>query len=226
MSTTTAAPVVADSALGRHLLTIRGFQFIFGAQGDPYALLLRAESQTPDVLGAQVHARGPLFKSAAGAWVTGQHALAREILDDPRFGPRHAGGDDAQHHMYQDIWDNPKLCHIVPMEDAGLNLPRADYERLTRVCEPVLGTDAVGKHRPDVERIAGGLLAGLPGEFDLMTDFAAPAATRLVAEVLNVPANRRERFAELAGGVGLALDAGLCPPQYKTARALMASLAE
>jgi P450-derived glycosyltransferase activator len=228
MSTTTDTTRTAtNSDLGRHLLTVRGFQFIFGAQGDPYALLLRAGSDDPEALGTQVRERGTLYKSEAGAWVTGHYALARDILADPRLELRHEGEDESlQQHMFQDIWNNPKICHIVPLDNAFLNLKRADYERLGKLFDPLLGADAVRARRPAVERIVERIAGGLPGEFDLMADFARPAATALVAEILAVPADKRNRFAELASGVGIALDSGLCPPQYKTARALMTSLAE
>ncbi|ASR34875.1 hypothetical protein BAY61_07650 [Prauserella marina] len=227
-STTSAtARTATNSDLGRHLLTVRGFQFIFGAQGDPYALLLRAGSDDPAALDARVRERGALYKSETGAWVTGHYPHARDILADPRLELRHEGEDESpQQHMFQDIWDNPKLCHIVPLDDAFLNLKRADYERIGTLFDPLLGAEAVRAHHPAVQRIVERTAGSLPGEFDMMADFARPVATTLVAEILNIPADERDRFAELASSVGIALDSGLCPPQYKVARALMTSLAE
>ncbi|MEX5712127.1 P450-derived glycosyltransferase activator [Parafrankia sp. FMc6] len=224
MSTTTDAPrTVTNSELGRHLLTMRGFHFVFGAQGDPYALLLRAGADDPAELGSRVRDRGTLYRSEAGAWVTGHHALAREILRDRRLSPRHEGDESAQRHMFQDIWDNPKLCHIVPLDDAFLNLPSTDYERFGDLCKPVLG--ATTRHRAAVEGIAEQVVSGLPAEFDLVTDFARPVAVAATAGLLGLPEDTRRRFADVVGGLGVALDAGLCPPQYKTARKLLTSVA-
>lgn len=213
------ANTVSNSDLGRHLLTVRGFQFVFGAQGDPYAMLLRAGTDDPAVLGAQVRDRGPLYRSEAGAWVTGHHALAGEILRDPRLSLRHNGDESAQQHMFQDIWDNPKICHIVPLDDAFLNLPRADYERLGTLFQPVLGDLAA-------EETVDRAISGLPDEFDLVADFARPVAVAVAADLLGLAEVTRDRFAGVVAGLGVALDAGLCPPQYKTVRALLTGVAE
>lgn len=225
MSTTADAPkTMTNSDLGRHLLTVRGFQYIFGAQGDPYALLLRAGSEDPATLGALVRDRGALYKSEAGAWVTGHHALARIVLDDPRLSLRHEGDESAQQHMFQDIWDNPKICHVVPLDTAFLNLTRADYQRVGDLFAPVLRSRA--RHREVVESIAERVVSGLTGDFDLMTDFARPVAVAVVAELLDLPPAARHRFAETVAASGVALDAGLCPPTYQMTRTLLAAVAE
>ncbi|MEV4754149.1 P450-derived glycosyltransferase activator [Micromonospora sp. NPDC049559] len=214
-----------DSELGRHLLTIRGFHFIFGAQGDPYALILRSESDDPVALGSQVRDSGELYRSEAGAWVTASHGLGAEILADPRLELRHAGVDgDQQQHVFQDVWSEPKLCHVLPLDAACLNLERFEYERLTRLSVPVLGDRAIGGLRSRAERAFARALDGVDGEFDLWSDVVRKAVVDTVAELLALPAERREEFARLTSGLGIALDAGLCPPQLPTARAMAASV--
>ncbi|MFD0395276.1 hypothetical protein ACFQ3Z_36345 [Streptomyces nogalater] len=42
---------LTDSELGRALLSLRGYQWLRGIHHDPYALLLRAESDDPAQLG-------------------------------------------------------------------------------------------------------------------------------------------------------------------------------
>jgi glycosyltransferase auxiliary protein len=220
MSTT-----ATDSELGRHLLTLRGFHFIFGAQGDPYALILRAEGDDPRELGEQVRSRGALYQSEAGAWVTASHDLAAQVLADPRFALRHVDVDGAQQqHVFQDVWSDPKMCHVLPLDAACLNLERDDYERLRGVGEPVLGAAALDAARAEVERVFRQTLDQADGDFDLWADFAHKAAVEVVARLVGVPEDKHERFVAACSGVGTALDAGLCPPQLPTARALMASV--
>ncbi|MFI7306663.1 P450-derived glycosyltransferase activator [Micromonospora aurantiaca] len=222
------APTAQVSAgdLGRHLLTIRGFQFIYGTRGDPYALLLRAEAQDPASVDARLREQGALHRSEAGALVTGQHETARRILADARLQPRHRGGPAAQEHLFQDVWDNPKLCHVLPLDDAFLNAGRADYDRWGRLFAPVLGAPGVEEHRKAAADLVAGRRAGLPAEFDLVDDVVRPAVTDLVADLLAVPAQQRERFAALVRDAGVALDAGLCPPRYPDARAVLAAVRE
>jgi len=105
-----------------------------------------------------------------------------------------------------------------------MNLGRADYERLTGLAEPFLGKGKVDRYRPEVERIAGEALDGRHGEFDLMADFARKAAVRTVGSLVGLPVHQQADFAALCSGLGVALDAGLCPPQLNTARLLVASV--
>ncbi|MEU5884573.1 P450-derived glycosyltransferase activator [Spirillospora sp. NPDC047279] len=217
--------MATDSELGRHLLTLRGFHFIMGAQGDPFALFLRAESDDPHDLGRQIRDRGSLYQSEIGAWVTASHAMAARLLRDPRLGVRHKAGGEQQH-VFQDPWDDPKLCHVVPLDDASLSLPQEDYARLRGLAEPYLGADAVERHRPDVARVFRERAGDLGGEFDLVADYARAAAVAVVAELTGLPAAERDRFARLCAGLDVALDAGLCPPQLKTARRLLESVGQ
>ncbi|MGH3982313.1 MAG: hypothetical protein ACRDST_06410, partial [Pseudonocardiaceae bacterium] len=92
-----------DSELGRHLLTVRGFQFVMGALGDPYALLLRGETVDPEPMGRQVRERGPLYRSNMATWVTADAARAAQLLQDPRLGTRHPDSAGAQDHVFQQV---------------------------------------------------------------------------------------------------------------------------
>ncbi|MFC9975269.1 P450-derived glycosyltransferase activator [Spirillospora sp. NPDC127200] len=220
-------PAIATSSeLGRHLLTLRGFHFIYGAQGDPYALLLRAESDDRHALGREVRARGALSRSEANAWVTAGHGLGGQILGDSRLHLRHAELEEPQQHIHQDVWGDTKLCHIVPLDNAFMNLERADYARLAELGGPVLGAGAAGSHRAAAREVFAAALDRLGGGFDLVSDLARPAVVAALADALALPDTERERFAELCARVSPALDAALCPPQLNTTRALMAAVDE
>ncbi|GGS93837.1 cytochrome P450 family protein [Streptomyces violaceus] len=211
-----------NSELGRHLLTIRGVQFIFGAQGDPFAMILRAGDDDPLDHGARAREQG-LHESSVGAWVTAHRELGARILGDPRFSPRHAE-EGPQSHPGVDVWDNPLLCHVVPLDDARLNLDPAAYAELAEVSAPLLSAEALAARAPQIEAAYRETLTATGERFDLYRDFAVPAALRVVADVLGLPAETRERLPELHAGLATALDAGHCPQQLGTARALLTAV--
>ncbi|MET9297619.1 cytochrome P450 [Streptomyces sp. NPDC003077] len=226
--------------LGHHLMETRGLEWLHGANGDPYALVLRGLADDPYPLYERVRELGPLYRSPTGSWVTADHAVAREVLAHPLLDVRAADG-----------WPVPPQVVSYGAGQA-LELDRAAHERLAERWQQVLGAEHVDGLRAYAERaceeVLDGLLAsrarpvpgapasdghaastGLSGKptrqptpsapatgertpddhatptdpaspppptaFDLMTDFARPAAVATVAAVLGVP---RERYADLA----------------------------
>ncbi|MGY4745037.1 cytochrome P450 family protein [Streptomyces sp. ATMOS53] len=210
-----------DSELGRHLLTARGFHWIYGTSGDPYALTLRAESDDPVVLARRIReSETPLWQSAAGAWVTGRHGVAAEVLADPRLSLRHADLPGLQRHVFSDAWSNPLLCHIIPLDRAFLHASGADHVRWERSAAPVLGEAAADGHRKSAERVHQETADGLGASFDLMADYSRPVATEAAAALLGVPDAQRDRFARACLALGVALDAALCPQPLVVTRRL------
>ncbi|AWI32172.1 cytochrome P450 family protein [Streptomyces tirandamycinicus] len=213
-----------NSELGRHLLTIRGVQFIFGAQGDPFAMILRAGDGDPLGHGARAREQG-LHESSAGAWVTADREVGARILGDVRFSPRHAG-EGPQSHPGVDVWDNPLLCHVVPLDDVHLNRDPAAYRALGEAAAPLLSAGALDARLPEIEAAYREAAAPAGERFDLYRDFAVPAALRVVADLLGLPDGTRERLPGLHAGLAAALDAGHCPQQLGTVRALFTAVAE
>ncbi|NUW34472.1 cytochrome P450 [Nonomuraea sp. SMC257] len=180
----TVPTAVTPSELGRHLLTIRGFHFVLGALGDPYARLLRGEGDDTAALGDEIRRAGPLFRSHLGTCVTASGEAAAALLRDPRLDTGHPGGDRA--HLGENLWETWRTCHVTPMDDALLTLPLADYRRLDRVNRPVLGPVTAGAWRADV-RHAAGRVADRAGEaFDLAADLVRPAVAASLSRVLGL----------------------------------------
>ncbi|MBM0231398.1 P450-derived glycosyltransferase activator [Micromonospora sp. STR1_7] len=214
----------SDADLGRHLLTLRTLQWIYGAQADPYALLLRADDSDVAELHRQIRQPGRLHRSSTGAWVTGSGSTAARILSDARLQPSHPNLAGPQEHLIHDeVWVRP-ICHVLPLVEAPMFLTRADYERLSRLADPVLGDGALGVRHADVVEICLDHLDRLPGQFDLKVDFAASTAMRAVGHLLGVSSTNVEALAGLAPSLALTLDATLCPPQFRAARALTSAL--
>jgi P450-derived glycosyltransferase activator len=209
---------VTDSELSDDLLTLRGVQWIMGTKSDPYALLLRVASDDPHELGRQIRERGPLYWSHAGVWVTADHELAESVLLDPRLSPRppQDPGEDAAAEKEPMPWDFPTLREILPLDDAFVNMDRAEYDSL----EPS------GYDVSEISRLYERGVQRLDGDFDLLTGFALGTAATVAAGVLGVPAERQGYFAELCARSAGLLDAMACPPQLAAARRLTATISK
>ncbi|GAA2617522.1 P450-derived glycosyltransferase activator [Actinomadura fulvescens] len=230
VQTATDRQTATDGKLGDNLLTLRGVQWILGTKDDPYALLLRAASDDPRELGRRLRERGPLSFSHAMAWVTASAEPGEAVLGDARLSPRHPDdqaetAEDADPGAEAMPWDIPVLRKVLPLRDAFVTLDRAEYVRLARWAEPVTA-GALERHREAIADRYRARVRHLPGEFDLMTDLARGVSAAVVADLLGLPDDRRERFAELCAGTAGTLDATFCPPRLTAARDLLTSLAE
>ncbi|GAB3013301.1 hypothetical protein GCM10023080_095590 [Streptomyces pseudoechinosporeus] len=219
-----------DSELGPVLMAHRGLQWIYGIKDDPYALLLRAESDDPHELGRQVRKHGALMWSTAETWVTGRYSTAAALLRDPRLGVRYPKSEtDAGDEASQD-WQMPALHEVLPLDDLHLALDRTAYRRLRGVTASLVGGRPEGSTDPafatEVAKRAAEQLDRLESAFDLMTDFAHPLAADALAGLLDVASADRERFTRLCAEVAPTLDATLCPPRMTTARELITAARE
>ncbi|MCQ4043396.1 P450-derived glycosyltransferase activator [Streptantibioticus rubrisoli] len=202
---------LTDSELGGMMQLVRGTQWYVGMFGDPYALLLRAQADDPYPHYELAREQGRLYQSPLGSWVCTGHALAAQVLADPRFDARTADGGTAAQ-------------HVLALDDSFLGLDRTAHDRLRERTATLLGPQAVERYRTLTERVGGALLDGLGAEFDLAADFATPLAVGVLAELLAVPTKDRARFAEHCPALGTALDAEVCPQQLAPARALITAL--
>ncbi|MET9682324.1 cytochrome P450 family protein [Streptomyces coeruleorubidus] len=207
-----------DSELGPELMTLRGMQWIYGIKGDPYALLLRAESDDPHELGRRARDHGALMWSTAESWVTARYSTAAAILNDPRFGVRYPklanGADEAN------PWQVPAMHDILPLDDVYLAMDREVYRRLREVTVAAVGTDFAARTAEQRETE----LERLGTAFDLMTDFAHPLAAGALAGVLGMA--DASRLAALCAATAPVLDTTVCPPRMATVRELITAARE
>jgi len=144
-------------------------------RGDPYALLLGVP-ENPAPLYADLRARGPLYRSALGSWVTGNHALAGKILRDRRFGVRRVDGG--------------KAPEAIPFDNSILGLDPPDHTRLRKLASPTLNPRRMELWRPKVEEYCDELLDKIlarGGKFNFMTAFAQQLPVRVVSELIGIP---------------------------------------
>ncbi|QNP70784.1 P450-derived glycosyltransferase activator [Streptomyces roseirectus] len=193
---------LTDSELGGMMQLVRGTQWYVGMFGDPYALLLRAQTDDPHPHYELAREQGALHQNPLGSWVCAGYEPAARILADPRFDTRTAdGGTPPQ--------------HVLALDDTFLGLDRAAHDRIREAPE------AAERHREIAERVGADLLDTLGTRFDLAADFATPFATGVLADLLAVPPADRPDFAAHCAALGNALDAEVCPQQLAPARALI-----
>ncbi|GAA1295120.1 cytochrome P450 family protein [Saccharothrix xinjiangensis] len=193
---TTAPEQAPDHVLGAHLQQSRGLQWLHAANGDPHARLLCGLDDSADELHREIRDRGPLWRSLTGSWVTASHAVAAEVLADPVF---EQGVDPVQHVL-------PAMSF-----DPG---------------EPRLAPDAVHALLPRARQVCDALLGPVGAEFDLITDFATPAATAVAAAVLGIPDDRHDAFARCCRDLAVVPDGVLTAQPLDVVRRAQRASAE
>ncbi|MFD3663678.1 P450-derived glycosyltransferase activator [Streptomyces sp. NPDC058659] len=201
---------VADRELGTHLLETRGIHWIHAANGDPYATVLRGQSDDPYPAYERLRARGPLSFSPTGSWVTADHALAARVLSSADFGVSGADG--------------------VPVPQQVLSYGEGCPLEHERALPPARDAAEAG-HRTVVERVHRETLEGLAPDasasyaFELVGGFVRPAVTAAAAAVLGVPEDRRGDFGDLVERLRPLSDSLLAPQSLRTVRAADGALA-
>ncbi|MFD3543579.1 P450-derived glycosyltransferase activator [Streptomyces sp. NPDC058662] len=187
--------------LGRRLQRAHGEVWLHQMKGDPYADVLRGHDEDPHPGYERIRALGPLRRSTTGAWVTADHALAASVLGGT--WPRDPVTDEDAH---------------VPVRDAGLGGDSACYERL-RASAGSLVTPAA------VTAVCERAVAGLDGDFDLVTDLAERVPVDLLAEAAGLSAARRRELARDCAAAAIVLDGLLCPQRLDATRRAAAAVA-
>ncbi|MDB1090308.1 P450-derived glycosyltransferase activator [Streptomyces sp. ACA25] len=212
----TTTPTGGDPASwARRLQLTRAVQWFAGNQGDPYALILRAEADDPTPYEKQVGAHGPLFYSVQlDTWVTANGSVAQEVLADNRFGRLTRSGQRPGE-------------RLLPLAGTALDHDQDVRRRLgvlTAFGGPVLRTDEDGV-RLGVEKTARTLLDGLDDRFDLAV-FARRLVALTLADLLGIPAGHQARFEDALTATGRTFDSRLCPQTLDHALATAAATGE
>ncbi|MGY1688445.1 cytochrome P450 [Geodermatophilus sp. SYSU D00867] len=196
-------------------------------RGDPVGRLLRDPAAREDPFGLyeQLRARGPLSGSALGP-VTASHAVATAVLRSDAAGVG---------------WDRSRAPALVrwalrfgdELDATGVAEPPSmlvtdppDHTRLRRLVSRAFTPRATLASEPMVRRTAEALLDRLAGRddvVDLVGTYAAQLPVLVIADLLAVPAGRREDFLRWGAAAAATLDPGLPPRRYLAAeRALRA----
>lgn len=170
--------------------------------------LLGGPLDDPYPLYAQLRHRGGLLPHPSGLWIAPRYAECERILRDRRFAtvdPRSWQADAAPEA------ESPLR---EAMRRALLFASPTDHARIRGRLAHSLTPKAVEVLRPGIRALAEGLLApALRAEsFDLIAEYASPLPVLVMADLLGIPAQDRERFADWSRAVAPVLDP-VVPPE-------------
>jgi cytochrome P450 len=163
---------------------------------DPDARLhLAAWRNDPYALYELLRHRGRLSRSRAGAWVTVDHEICRDVLRDRRFAARP-----------DRLTVDESLS--ADFETSFLGMEPPDHTRLRGAIRSDFDTRAVGRYRELVERTVDGLVrrAQRDRRFDLMAALARPLPMAVMSAVFGIPDDQRAGFHRSAAVLGGAID--------------------
>lgn len=137
------------------------------------------------------------------AWVLTRHADVSAVLRDPRFSANNQNATSAQRLNLDEMgpyqrWFSRTLLSIDP----------PDHTRLRSLVSKAFTPRAVLALRPRIETIVAELLdtATARGSMDLIADLAYPLPVIVIAELLGVPPEDRDRFKAWSDDLGEALE--------------------
>jgi cytochrome P450 len=145
--------------------------------------------------------RFPVAELAERMFAVSGFAEATQVLRDPAFG-----------HPEPEYLDPADRLPDQPVDESGrvvrafLSLNPPDHTRLRRLVAKAFTPRMVERLTPRIEKLTATLVDGMRGEADLMTSLAKPLPVEVIAELLGVPLDDRERFAEWSHAMARALD--------------------
>jgi pimeloyl-[acyl-carrier protein] synthase len=161
------------------------------------------ESEAPDIFSREsladpypayhaIRERGRVQRTSAGHWfVTGYEEVSR-LLTDPRFGE--AAGRGGRIRLSRDNREGPH--QLLGRVDTMLSVDPPEHTRLRRLVSRAFTPRSIQKMRPLIQEIVDELLDGLGDrdEFDLVSEISWPLPVIVIAEMLGIPREDRERF--------------------------------
>jgi cytochrome P450 len=161
------------------------------------------ESEAPDLFSPDALAdpypayramreRGRVQQTAAGHWFVTGYAEVSALLTDQRFGE--AAGRGGRIRLSRSRREGPQ--QLLGRVDTMLSVDPPEHTRLRRLVSKAFTPRSLQKMRPRVQQIVDELLDGLDGrpEFDLVAELAWPLPVIVIAEMLGIAREDRERF--------------------------------
>ena len=155
-------------------------------KANPYPTYARLRSEAP------VHRVA--LPDGRGVWLVTRYEDVSAVLKDERFVKD-----------WRDAMTPEQLAQIPPIPEVMKPLARnmldtdpPDHERLRSLVQKAFTPRLIERMRPRVQAIADDLLHAVQdrGEMDLIDDYAFPLPIIVIAELLGVPAEDRNKFRE------------------------------
>ncbi len=135
---------------------------------------------------------GRVHRSGAnGAWLVTGYAEVRQLLTDSRFGE--AAGRGGRIRLSRERREGPE--RLLGRVETMLSTEPPEHTRLRRLVSKAFTPRSIENLRPLIQQIVDELLDSLDGgEFDLVPTLAWPLPVIVIAEMLGIPREDRERF--------------------------------
>ncbi|ROS37956.1 cytochrome P450 [Amycolatopsis thermoflava] len=195
-------------------------------RGDLQARLVAEAAVSPTAalsgLFDEIRGHGPLYKGSF-AYVTTSHATVREVLTSNDFRAGVGAGSDGVLARLSEWSASDRLHPIAPPSLLATEPP--DHTRYRKLVTRVFTVRAVEKLRSRTEEIARELLDALDPDrpVDLVEAYCALLPVTVIAEILGVPPEQRQRVLELGTAAAPSLDLGL---PWREFRAVESALAD
>ncbi len=160
---------------------------------DPFASPTKEFYQNPYPIFAKLRSESPVLWSEKGDyWLVTSYELGKEILGDLHFekGARRFKALD----MLAKFLPNNEMLGF--RQKSMLNQNPPDHTRLRSLVNKAFTPSMIAKMRSHIESIANELLDKVEskGEMDLVADFSFPLPATVIAEMLGVPVQDRDKF--------------------------------
>ena len=177
---------------------------------DPYPYYRELRENDP------VHRSWPV-----GGWILSRHRDVTAILRDPSFS-----SDERNWSRFRRLSArNERAGFPDPYESERASMLRndpPDHSRLRNLVNKAFTPRAVEQMRPRIEAIIKELLdpLGAHGEMELVRDFAAPLPVIVIAEMLGIPVEDRDRFRQWSDEVIRTLGDATLEDRHSSERAM------
>ncbi|MDX2931691.1 cytochrome P450 family protein [Streptomyces ipomoeae] len=154
--------------------------------------------EDPHSVHARLREQGPALQAVMStglkAWLVTDYEKGRALLADPRLSKNMADAGHLFERHQTDMSRQRDYSHAIQKSMINMNPP--DHTRLRGLIGKAFTMRQVKRLRPRIAQIADELLDSLAGriEFDVITEYAAPLVSMVIAEMLGVPEEHRAEF--------------------------------
>lgn len=173
----------------------------------------------------RVRELGPLVRGRTGLFMTASYSLCNDVLRSDAFGV--VPSSLARTRLRPLAWQSsPLLVH--PLDDSFASVDPPEHARLRRVVAPWFTPKAMQSLRGFVERTVDASLDRLDSgdTVDLVTEYALQVPSRVICELLGLPAVDHERFVRWGIEFGRTVDGSHTPGELRRTHRLLGEMAD
>jgi cytochrome P450 len=199
---------------------------VSAALGDPAARVLgmpRGTDGHPRY--EHVRACGDLVRGRSGLCMTASYAVCNEVLRSESFGA--AATSAVRLNLTPPSWQESNIL-VHPLDDSLASANPPEHTRLRKIVAPWFTPHAMRARRAYVEKVVEQQLDRLdPGEpLDLIDEFAIRIPSKVICELLHLPADDHPLFARWGIEFGATVDGARGTRERRRIQILLAELTD